>query len=106
MMGSYGQYEQGGYGILASYYCLKTDLVNIVNVSFNLSVVYNEDKLFTCPVAVPRVAGDGLQQKLMKGHLCLGVVLKWSSAKVTQHKKINLVTRPNTSKDCTYLHRR
>lgn len=29
----------------------------------------------TCPVVVPRVAGDGLQQKLMKGH----VVWVWFS---------------------------
>lgn len=34
----------------------------------------------TCPVAVPCVAGDGFQQKLMKRHLVLGVVLKWNSA--------------------------
>lgn len=28
-----------------------------------------EEPSLTCPIAIPRVAGDGFQQKLMKGHL-------------------------------------
>lgn len=42
----------------------------------------------TCPIAIPRVAGDGFQQKLVKGHLsCLGVVLKWNSAQLHTEKQ-------------------
>lgn len=35
----------------------------------------------TCPIAIPRMAGDGFQQKLMKGHL----VWVWSLSGTKLH---------------------
>lgn len=49
--------------------------------------------ILTCPVAVPCVAGDGFQQKLMKGHLVWVWSLSWT-AKSTQQ---NLVQRLATN---------
>lgn len=50
----------------------------------------------TCPIAVPRVAGDGFQQKLMKGHLAwvwsLSGTLRGHTAKLSLATGISVRT--------------